>query len=236
MKKQLKLKFATLLCVAVVLLAAAAESFAQSQVYVYPTQLYRFRISNTNLGYLLTPSYSEGVSHGYTHEKTVGSIYVPPAGFVPSTPNLVPIHQWTVIQNGRAYTYYSYVYFNAPSNYTYDGVRGYMFAPTLQSITLSPFPGFPQTYLLHRLRAYYSESKGFWFGTGDPLATNPVTYINENPPNNSGFVFQGITATYLPSPYGTCPGCTPPPPSLLVEKEGDGLAENHDNRMPFVSQ
>lgn len=236
MKKQIKLNFVTFLCAAVLVLAAAAASFAQS-VFVYPTQLYRFRISNSNLGYLLTQSYAEGVSHGYVFEGEVGAVYNPPPGYVPATPDLVPIHQWTIIQSGRAYTYYSYVYFNAPPNYHYDGVRGYMFAPGLQSVNLSIIPNQPPTTrLLYKLTAYYSTSKGYWFGKATPLATNPISYTLESPPGGVGFAYQGITASYLPSPFGTCPGCTPAPPSLLINKEGDGLAENDSDRMVFSPQ
>ena len=237
MKKQLQSKLMIFLCFAAILFATSVESFAQTRIFVYPTQLYRFRISNTNLGYLLTQIYSEGVNHGYAYNGVVGSIYVPPAGYVPLTSNLVPIHQWTVIQNGRAYTYYSYVYSTQGSNYTYDGIRGYMFGPGLESVNMSQLPGQPpQNFLLHKIYRRYSSSKGFWYPKGDPLSTNPVTYITESDPT-SGFSDQGTVAGWLPTPYGTCPGCPPTPPVLgAAEAEKLGQADNQDDRMAFVQQ
>lgn len=247
MKKLLKMKTVVVLFVAVVICMTAVETFAQTQVYVYPTQLYRFRISNQNLGYLLTQYYSEGVNHGYTYEGVVGSIYTAPPPnngvFLPRSSDLLPIHQWTVIEHGRAYTYYSFVYSAHGSNYTYDGIRGYMFNPSLQAAFVNPYFNQPPQYVpLNKVHRWYSQSKGYFYGTAIPVNTsvNPYVYSYQSPPT-SGFDFNhGDVGGWLSTGYGTCPGCNlaPAPEPVPVEQSdsaptSDSEMENYQYRMVF---
>lgn len=198
-----------------------------ASLQVPPAYLFRFRISNSNLGYLLTPIYAEGVAHNYIYERYMASIYPLIPGFEPDPSSmLAPLHQWTVIEQGRAYTYYSTYYSTVGSNYHYDGVRGYIFPPD--------GPGFP-------IGVYYSTKKGFFFGSG------PVPAGNLDPPvAGVGYIYQGIlgngAAFALGSPGQFPAGCPtntycfpapgpsvrynplpppPPPPTCDPQEESD---------------
>ena len=178
----------------VVTLAAAMSSpmlCAQqpSEIEVSSVYLYRFKISPSNLGYLLTPIYNEGAGHGYSFDRTIASIYPIIGGYSPDpSAGLVPLHQWTVIQNGRAYTYYSTQYGNYGSNYHYDGSRGYVFPPGSGTVG--------------EIRSYYSSSKGFFHGG--------VFVPGDLPVQNAGYNYQGVVASTPGSagPQGVLPpGC-----------------------------
>ncbi len=118
------------------------EVNAQSQTFVPPVELYRFRVSNNTLGYFLTPYYSEGVNNGFAYDGVVGSIYVPPFGLTPINPGLRPVYQYRVSQNNRIY----YVYTMTPaatgsSGYLYQGIRGYMYDSAINQITVQSVIG-----------------------------------------------------------------------------------------------
>jgi hypothetical protein len=112
-------------------LAVPRPAVGQQPVQVAPQELYRFRISNTNLGYSLSALYQESIRDGLTYDGVVGGIYRPPAGYTPDPASgLVPLHRWTVVENGwRVYTHHSIYYTTQPSNYTYNGILGYVLPP-----------------------------------------------------------------------------------------------------------
>jgi len=142
-----------------------------SALLVPPAYLFRFRIHPYNLGYMLTPIYSEGISHGYSFERSITSIYPIIPGFEPDPSSmLVPLHQWTVIEHGRAYAAYSTYYTTTGSNYHYDGIRGY--------IIHQNGAGYP-------IGIYYSQSKGYFYGAGTGSYPDP-------PIQGVGYVFHGI--------------------------------------------
>lgn len=209
----------------------SSEGQAPQPVIVKPTELYRFNISPNDGGFLLTGSWQEGLAWGYNPEvlpmrmnrSNFGSmgIYVPPAGYTPDpAAGLVPLHRWLVIQNGwRNYYYYSTFFAtNLGSDYHYHGIQGYVFPagqPTFRGIELT------------RMSSWYSQSWGYWNGTGAPV--QDAGFFIELPPANHGFVFHGtvcsvagaVTGTRFPPPPGQ-PGPTifdvfffppaPPPP------------------------
>lgn len=197
-----------ILCLLVLTFVYEQNSFArQQQLAVKPTHLYKFRIRNDYLGYLLTPYYSEGLYHGYTYEEVIGSIYVPPPGYVPDpSAGLVPLHQWTVIQNGRAYTAYDHIYSTHGGNYHYDGIRGYIYHPGLTSITSTFDPNNPQEVYLSKFTRRYSQTYGFWYGHAVPFRTdvNPILYSFSQPPTSS-FDSVAIIGGYFPTVCGTSP-------------------------------
>ena len=90
-------------------------------------------------------------------------IYVPPSGYTPDpSSGLVPLHRWLVIQDGwRNYYYYSTVLSFHGSDYHYQGIQGYVF-PT----GTTQFRGFELT----KMSSWYSQSHGYWNGTGVPVA------------------------------------------------------------------
>jgi hypothetical protein len=187
-----------LLLLLAVLIPAAPATAQSSPIHVQPHQLYRFRISNTDLGYILTSNNSEGVNLGFTYDGIVGSIYpVPSPGYTPDpSAGLYPLHRWTVVENGwRVYTYHSIYYFQHGSNYTYDGIRGYVFPPAATSHTFAS----GSTATLSHLSIYYSQNYGFWNGI-------VLSGAFEFPPSGAGFSYQGLIAASPPPTVGTRPG------------------------------
>lgn len=229
MKKRLLNLFYCLALLFMTGFALPHSTRAQSQnpISVPPYQLFRFRISNSNLGYLLTPSWNEGINHGYFFEAifsneggTAGIYPVPAPGYTPDPASgLVPLHRWTVIEHGRAYTYYSTYYANYGSNYHYDYIQGYVFPAGQTSHR------FPNGFVTHlsQMSSFYSQSFGYWNGNG---AIGFQDYFE--PPPNSSFTYQGDIFS-LPqagaSTYNGCNNCvsshaadvlfyppSPPPP------------------------
>jgi hypothetical protein len=209
MKKNFARLFLCLTLFTIFGVASAPSASGQSgQIFVQPTPLYRFQVSYWDGGHLLTANYQEGPANGYTFDPfnypTVDGlgIYVPPPGYTadPSS-GLVPLHRWTVIQNGwRTYFYYSTYYSNLGGDYHYNGIAGWVFTPGRTSLFN---PAFTQPLPLHQLSVWYSQDLGFWNGYGT-YPGNPV----EPPPNRSGkrpYYDQGVIAA-LP------PACAQPPP------------------------
>jgi hypothetical protein len=192
-------------------------------VRVTPTILYRFRISNSDLGYFYTPWYSVGANAGYIYEGAmpdgaggIVGIYVPPAGYTPDPAEyLTPLHQWTVIQNGwRTYYYYSTYYRFIGGDYHYNGVVGYVYPFDQNTHTYNSINAGPITATLGKVSAWYSQSYGYWYGGGQ-IGSG---YILEPPPNgtygNHGVVFATPKAM-----MGNHPGagsCTPDNPSCHI--------------------
>jgi hypothetical protein len=180
--------------------AASPPAVGQAgPVVVQPTRVYRFEVSYWDGGHLLTGVYHEGPDNGYTFEPVailipgggyVG-IYVPPAGYTPDpSSGLVPLHRWTVIQDGwRTHYYYSTYYTQQPPDRYYDGIAGWVFPPgTTQSQA-----GLP----LHQLSIFYSQDLGFWDGYGGI----GYGYV-EPPPDRDGkrpYVYQGVIAALPPA-------------------------------------
>lgn len=175
------------LCCLALITCAATSLLAQTTTFVSPVPFYRFRVSDTNLGYLYTASFQEGVNAGFTPDGAlhnpngiIGFVVVPPTQ--DSTPvagqGLVPLHRLRVIESGRAYWYLTTTLGTYGSNYTYEGIAGY-------ALNLSdPRPGFTLT-------AYYSQSFGYWFSSGgervpDAQYFSPYGYP---PPGDCLFVY-----------------------------------------------
>jgi hypothetical protein len=184
-------------CVLCLLLFLSFASAALAQVptgpvSVTPLELYRFRMSNVNLGYILTWSYDEGVNSGYVYDGIVGGIYpIPAAGYTPDPASgLVPLHRWTVIMHGRASTVHAtYFLTNVPSNYTYDGIRGYVFPA---GTTSHNYPGV--TVNLGQIYNYYDQTYGYWYGRA-----------GESPPLAYNYIYQGLLCASTPAATGTRP-------------------------------
>ena len=198
-------------------------------VLVRPTELYRFTISSSDGGYLLTGNWAEGLAWGFTPDliPVRGSrtsnlgIYVPPSGYTPDpTSGLVALHRWLVVQDGwRNYFYYS-LYYSASlgSDYHYHGIQGYVFPPGQTT-----FRGIP----LSQLSSFYSQSYGYWNGGG--ALPEDVGFFIEQPPHES-FEYHGkvcampgaLVGTRFPPPLGLpaplisdvifFPPAPPPPP------------------------
>src|SRR3954451_11928489 len=209
MKTKLKRLVFYLTLVAIFGVAAPPQVGGQSSpVIVQPTRVYRFEVSYWDGGHLLTGIYSEGPANNYTFEPASISVqgfgylgmYVPPPGYTPDpSSGLIPLHRWTVIQDGwRTYYYYSVYYSNPGSDYHYNGIAGWVFPP---QTTQSRF-GLPLT----QLSVFYSQDLGFWNGYGGI----GFGYV-EQPPNRPGkrsYVYQGVIAALPPAvldPQSTVP-------------------------------
>lgn len=172
-------------------------------VSVRPTALYRFEISYWDGGHLLTGIYYEGPANGYSFDPISYpsfdglGIYVPPPGYTPDpSSGLVPLHRWTVIQNGwRTYYYYSTYYPQQGPGYYYNGVAGWVFPPGMVAWNR---PAFIQPLALHQLSVWYSQDLGFWNGYGGFELSSYV----EPPPDRSGkrpYGYQGIICALPPA-------------------------------------
>jgi hypothetical protein len=214
------------------LIPTGVQGQAPQQAIVQPTELYRFNVSASDGGFLLTGSWQEGLAWGYNQplapmQMNRGNfawmgIYVPPGpGWTPDpSAGLVPLHRWLVIQDGwRNYYYYSTFFSQHGSDYYYHGIQGYVL-PANQTT----FRGTPVT----KLSSWYSQSYGYWNGTGAPVAD--AGFFIELPPHSS-YAFHGtictvpgaITSTRFPTPpvfptnwdvvfFAPQPPPPPPPP------------------------
>jgi hypothetical protein len=133
---------------------------AQTTTQVSATPLFRFRISNDDLGFLYTANFQEGQNAGYTPfgvsgntNGIIGFIVVPPT--TSSTPvagqGLQPLYRWRVVEDGRTYYYITPFLGTNGSNYTLEGIIGYTF-----NLFDSTRPGFV-------LNAWYSQRYGYWY-------------------------------------------------------------------------
>lgn len=197
-----RVHLSSLLLLSLVLMGMATTlpvSAQQQPIMVSPHELYRFRISNTDLGYILTHNYQEGVNLGFTFDGIVGSIYpVPAPGYTPDpSSGLFPLHRWTVTESGwRVYTYHSIYFFNHGSNYRYDGIRGYLYPPAASTASYSTGP----STSLNKMSLWYSQRYGFWYGRGEVGSSSGFEF-----PPNSSFANQGAIASMPPPTLGTRP-------------------------------
>lgn len=209
MKKSLVRLFCciVLLTGLITLMPESSKGQSSQPVIVRPTELYRFTISFSDGGYLLTGSWAEGLAWGFTPDpipvrgSRTGNlgIYLPPPGYTPDPASgLVPLHRWLVIQDGwRNYFYYSTYFSNLGGDYHYHGIQGYVFPPGQAT-----FRGFP----LSQLSSFYSQSYGYWNGGG--ALPDDVGFFIEQPPHAS-FVFHGKVCAMTGAAVGTR---FPPPP------------------------
>jgi hypothetical protein len=216
MKKLWTRFFAAIVPLVLVGISFSGRASAQT-VQVIPTPLYRFEVSYWDGGHLLTGVYPEGPANGYTYDPIPYpsndglGIYVPPPGYVPvpndfNSSHLVPLHRWTVIQDGwRTHYYYSIYYTDQPPDRYYNGVAGWVFPPTISEAAVSG--GLPIG--LYALSIYYSTDLGFWNGFG----VSPGPY--EPPPNRSGkepYYLQGWVCNLPPvNAAGAIPVLFAPP-------------------------
>jgi hypothetical protein len=189
-------------------------------VTVRPTEIYRFMVSFSDGGFLLTGNFQEGVNSGYLSEALAMrmnrgnfismGIYVPPNGYTPDpSSGLVPLHRWLVIQDGwRNYYYYSTVLSFHGSDYHYQGIQGYVFPAGT-----THFRG----HELTKMSSWYSQDHGYWNGTGIPGAD--AGFFIELPPNHlSGYVFQGQVCSVVGAVTGNrFPPNPNQPPSTLFD-------------------
>ena len=219
MRKNVAHLFISITFFTLFLLTASPSASGQGQfVPVIPTRLYRFQVSATDGGFLLTGYYLEGTDNDYEWDPGaihipgdgfVG-IYFPPAGYLPDpSSGLVPLHRWTVIQNGwRTHYYYSTYYTEQPADRYYNGIAGYVFPPGQ-----TQYQGIP----LHQLSVFYSADYGFWNGYGAYELGGFVEAPPQTPPNKSPFIYQGVIAALpqsiwdnqFPPPFGSPPFGSP---------------------------
>ena len=221
-------------------LAVPCPAVGQEQpVWVSPQELYRFRISNSDLGYSLSALYQESIRDGFYYEAVVGAIYRPPAGYTPDPGSgLVPLHRWIVVEDGwRVHTHHTTHPIMPPRNYSYSGILGYVFPQTATSHTFDS----GVTSNLSQLTMWYSQQYGVFNGLGAP-----GTPFYQLPPHSS-FVYQGVIAAMPPPVAGTRPDiCTfggqpfyfcPSPnrlydvkfnPPPLPDNDGDGFNSSQD--------
>lgn len=170
---------------------------AQSQL-VTPVPFNRFIVSNVDLGTLLTANYAEGANLNflyYPFPEQADIVLPPAAGWTPAPgQGLLPLYRWKVSQNGRIYYYYSVYYTTLGSDYTYEGVAGYVL----------PADG---SYGGIALACDYSQSRGYYFSIRS--ATTPIEPIPGNSGNQHGFNYHGITCRL---PQGGTYSFNPPPP------------------------
>jgi len=192
-----------LLCTAFGVAASPCASGQSAPISVRPTALYRFEVSYWDGGHLLTGFYQEGPANGYSFDPFnypgfdgLG-IYVAPSGYTPDpSSGLVPLHRWTVIQNGwRTHYYYSTYYSQQPSDRYYNGIAGWVFPPGQAAFNR---PEFLQPLALHQLSVWYSQDLGFWNGYGE---IGYSSYV-EPPPDRDGkrpYGYQGVICALPPA-------------------------------------
>lgn len=194
-----------------------------SQTSAQPTTLYRFRVSNTNLGYMLHPFISAGQNLGYTNEGSVfqsttsstqvaGIVLPQPTGYKPAAGNpLIPIYQWRVVQSGRTYYYYSGPSFTGGAGYYFEGQLGWVLPANFQA-TSTPngqlYQGVPINY-------YYSQKYGYWYTNRRPDVPGPGAgcFPDTCTAANTSYRFQGVgfqLPTWDPQPACILPACIPP--------------------------
>jgi hypothetical protein len=138
--------------------------------------LYRWRVSNSNLGYMLHQSLAAGQNLGYANEGSVFQTFFPssqragiinpqPPGYTPAPGNpLIPIYQWRVVQSGRTYYYYSGPGFGGGPGYYYEGQLGWVLPPNFQSAT--DING--RQVRGAAINYYYSQRYGYWYTSQRP--------------------------------------------------------------------
>jgi hypothetical protein len=199
---------------------------AQTTSQVPAVPFYRFRVSDTNLGFLYTASFQEGTNAGFTPNGVnndpngiIGFIVVPPTPN--STPvdgqGLQPLYRWRVVEDGRLYYHITPWLGTNGSNYTLEGIVGYTF-----NLHDNTRPGLV-------LNAWYSQSYGYWYaliGERQPDASfdfspflpppDNCQFLYTNPANGlrycSTYRDHGSICKLLQNQGGSFTFTTPPPP------------------------
>jgi hypothetical protein len=236
MKKHLSRRIPVGIALTLTLLIIFASPFAipkthaqQGQLRAGITTFYRFRVSNSSLGYMLTGIPERGTNLNYSNEGSValakpgaGIVLPPAANYTPAAGEpLVPLYQWRVVQGSRTYYYYATQILSLGSNYYFEGLVGYVLP--------SDFPDQQQrsdgTVLFSTpLNYYYSQSYGYWYTVWRPeLGGSPECFPDRCNPDTS-FRFQGVgfklptQTSFIGDPnclsFNGCPRFlfNPPPP------------------------
>lgn len=175
---------------------------AQSGTFATPVTLYRWRVHNSNLGYMLHQSLAAGQNLGYTNEGSVFQTFLPgapvagiippqPPGYTPAPGNpLIPIYQWRVVQGGRTYYYYSGPSFGGGPGYYFEGQLGWVLPANYQQGSATSTNG--RQIRGAAINYYYSTSKGYWYTTFRPEVPQAVNVCFPDGCTNSSYVFQGV--------------------------------------------
>lgn len=244
MKKLLSRRFALLSSVTLALLLAIAgvsipsSVHAQSgQLTAQPSTLFNFRVSSSNLGWMLTGISQRGFALNYTNfgslfpsgqignrNVSAGIVLPPASNYTPAAgQHLVPLYQWRVVQSGRTYYYYSTTYLNLGGGYYFEGLVGYVLPANFQTVVMSNgrrLQGAPVNY-------YYSTRYGYWYSTERPEQLGHC-FPDSCSPGGSSYQFQGVgfqLPVTIKNLNGECdilsdcpnflfdPPYTPPPPT-----------------------
>jgi hypothetical protein len=193
--------------------------------------LYRWRVSNSNLGYMLHQSLAAGQNLGYVNEGSVyqpffpnsqrtGIIYPMPPGYTPAPGNpLIPIYQWRVVQSGRTYYYYSGPGFGGGPGYYYEGQLGWVLPPNYQGGVIDqngrPVRGIPVNY-------YYSTRYGYWYTSqrpDQPGLPGGICFPDTCNAGTTSYRFQGVgfqLPVWDPGAFENPPEFTFLPPPVII--------------------
>lgn len=165
-----------------------------SQLPSTPSTLLRFRVSNSNLGYMLTGIPERGSNLGYVNEGSVaapfhpsGIVHPPAPDYTPAASEpLVPLYQWRVVQSGRTYYYYATTIHSVGSNYYFEGLVGYVL----------PAGYDPQTHQRKlanvAINYYYSQRYGLWYTATRPDIELGSCFPDTCTKSATSFRFQGV--------------------------------------------
>ena len=173
---------------------------AQSVTSSIPITLYRWRVSDSNKGYMLHQSLAAGQNLGYFNEGSLFQTFFPssvragiippqPPGYTPAPGNpLIPIYQWRVVQGGRTYYYYSGPSFNGGPGYYFEGQLGWVLPANYQNGSALDQNG--RQIIGAQVGYYYSTSKGYWYTTLEPNQFLGVCYPDGC--SSTSYVSQGV--------------------------------------------
>jgi hypothetical protein len=193
-------------------LPPAAVEAQSNQISAQAVILYRFRVSNNNLGYMLHPFVTAGQNLGYTNEGQLwppfgpdsGGLVLPQGpGVTPAAGNpLIPIYQWRVVQGSRTYYYYSGPSHTGGSGYYFEGQLGWVLPPSFQSGTLVN----GRSVFAAPVHYYYSQRYGYWYAAL-PEGSNPlaVCYPDGGCGGPTSFAYHGV-GFKIPI-WSTAPSC-----------------------------
>jgi hypothetical protein len=206
MKRALSRRFTLLSSVTLALLLAAAglstptSVHAQSnQLSVRPSTLFRFRVSNSKRGYMLTGIAQRGFALNYFNEGSLfpndqlagisisaGIVLPPAANYTPAAgQQLVPLYQWRVVQGSRTYYYYATSYQSLGGGYYFEGLVGYVLPSNFTTTVING-----QTVQAAPVNYYYSPSYGYWYSTTRPELIGGCFPDTCSP--GSSYSFQGV--------------------------------------------
>lgn len=250
MKRPLSRRVALLSAATLALLLAIAGASIPSSVHAQsgqltagPSPLYRFRVSGSYGGYMLTGIAQRGYNLNYYNEGSIypggtqqggtqisAGIVLPPASnYTPASgQQLVPLYQWRVVQGSRTYYYYATSYQSLGGGYYFEGLVGYVLPSNyttsiINGVTVEATP----------INYYYSQNYGYWYSSTRPELTAGC-FPDSCSHANTTYNFQGVGFT-IPVKYvnlGNCsnigsrcpvfnfnPPYVPPPPTCDPSEE-----------------